>query len=168
MDRTRVHDLCPAALLDSPATSLAYPAGQSRCGTADTLRYDPLAAAAARVTACSVRKFGARAAGRCHAYLAFMSGCLVPGTDRHDRASTLSCLGTVALERFADARVAGEGEPVLLEHLNAALRSYRQSLELTPADDHQARGAREHQLGIVYSRAGDTSQALRHYQRSSR
>jgi hypothetical protein len=51
MDRTRVHDLCPAALLDSPATSLAYPAGQSRCGTADTLRYDPLAAAAARVTA---------------------------------------------------------------------------------------------------------------------
>lgn len=97
-----------------------------------------------------------------------MSGYLVPDTDRHDRASTLSCLGTVAQERFADARVAGEGEPVLLEHLNAALRSYQQSLELTPADDHQARGAREHQLGIVYSRAGDTSQALRHYQRSGR
>ena len=114
------------------------------------------------------RKFGARAAGGRHAYLAFMSGYLVPDTDRHDRASTLSCLGTVALERFADARAAGEDEPVLLEHLNAALRSYQQSLELTPADDHQARGAREHQLGIVYSRAEDTSQALRHYQRSSR
>ena len=115
-----------------------------------------------------MRKFGARATGRRHAYLAFMSGYLVPDTDRHDRASILSCLGTVALERFADARAAGGGEPVLLEHLNAALRSCQQSLELTPADDHQARGAREHQLGIVYSRAGDISQALRHYQRSSR
>ncbi|HLK73303.1 MAG TPA: hypothetical protein VKU77_06605 [Streptosporangiaceae bacterium] len=61
-----------------------------------------------------------------------MSGYLVPDTDRHDRASALSCLGTVALERFADARAAGEGEPLLLEHLNAALRSYRQFLELTP------------------------------------
>jgi hypothetical protein len=70
-----------------------------------------------------------------------MSGYLVPDTDRHDRASTLSCLGTVALERFADAWAAGEGEPVLLEHLDAALRSY-----------HQARGAGEHQLGVVYSR----------------
>jgi hypothetical protein len=97
-----------------------------------------------------------------------MSGYLVSDTVRHDRASILRCPGTVARERFADARVAGEGEPVLLEHLNAVLRSCQQSLELTPADDHQARGAGEHRLGIVYSRAGDTSQALRHCQRSSR
>lgn len=96
-----------------------------------------------------------------------MPGYLVPDSGRRDRVSALSCLGTVALERFADARAAGEGEPVLLEHLNAALRSYQQSLELTPADDHQARGAREHQLGIVCSRAGDTSGALRRCQRSS-
>ena len=75
------------------------------------------------------------------------------GTPRHDPAATHS---------------AGEGGPVLLEHLNAALRSYQQSLELTPADDRQARGAREHQLGIVYSRGGEASPALRQYQRSSR
>ena len=91
---------------------------------------------------------------------------LRPDTDRHGRALTLSSLGGVALERFDDAQTAGEGERVLLEHLNAAVRSYQQSLELTPADDHQVRGITENQLGIVYNRAGDTSQALRHYQRS--
>jgi tetratricopeptide (TPR) repeat protein len=55
---------------------------------------------------------------------------------------------------------------VLLEHLNAALRSYQQALDLTPADDHRSRGGRENQLGNLFRRAGDTGQALRHYQRS--
>ena len=91
---------------------------------------------------------------------------LRPDSDRHGRANSLSSLGAVALARFHDARAAGEAEPVLLKHLNAALRSYQQSLDLTPADDHQARGIRENQLGNVFSRAGDTGQALRHYQRS--
>ena len=91
---------------------------------------------------------------------------LRPDSDRLGRATILSSLGAVALERFDDARAAGEAEPVLLKHLNAALRSYQQSLDLTPADDHQARGVTENQLGIVYSRAGDTGQALRHYQQS--
>jgi hypothetical protein len=74
--------------------------------------------------------------------------------DRHGRALNLSWLGSVALERFDHARAAGEAEPVLLEHLNAALRSYQQSLDLTPTDDHQARAAREHQVGIIFDRAG--------------
>jgi tetratricopeptide (TPR) repeat protein len=55
---------------------------------------------------------------------------------------------------------------VLLEHLNAALSSYRQSLDLTPADDHEQRAVAENQLGNTYTYAGDTRQALRHYQQS--
>ena len=91
---------------------------------------------------------------------------LRPDSDRLGRAQSLSSLGDVALERFDDAQAAGEAEPVLLKHLNAALRSYQQSLDLTPADDHESRASIENQLGIVFARAGDTGQALRHYQRS--
>ena len=80
--------------------------------------------------------------------------------------SSLGSLGQVALARFEDARAAGEARPVLLEHLNAALRSYQQSLDLTPADDHRTRGITENQLGNVFSRTRDTGQALRHYQRA--
>jgi tetratricopeptide (TPR) repeat protein len=55
---------------------------------------------------------------------------------------------------------------VLLEHLSTAISSYRQSLDLAPADDHQARAIRENQLGVIYRRAGDTPEALRHYQQA--
>jgi tetratricopeptide (TPR) repeat protein len=91
---------------------------------------------------------------------------LRPDSDRHGRANNLTSLGDVARKRFDDAHDVGQAEPVLLEHLNAALSSYQQALDLTPVDDHEARGIRENQLGIVFDRAGDTSQALRHYQRS--
>ena len=91
---------------------------------------------------------------------------LRPDGDAVGRASSLSTLGAVALQRFNDARAAGEAEAVLLRHLNDALRSYQQSLDLTPADDHRARATREHQIGVIFRRAGDTVQALRHYQRS--
>ncbi len=86
------------------------------------------------------------------------TGSAVPGASAQ--------LGAVALERFDDARAAGEAEPVLLEHLNAALRYYQQALDLTPADDHEKRAITENQLGLIYRRAGDTGQALRHYQQS--
>jgi tetratricopeptide (TPR) repeat protein len=55
---------------------------------------------------------------------------------------------------------------VLLEHLNAALRHYRQAMDLFPAGDHEHRARTEYQLGNIYSRAGDTGQALRHYQQA--
>jgi tetratricopeptide (TPR) repeat protein len=87
-------------------------------------------------------------------------------SDRLGRARCLDELGRVALERFDDALEAGEAEPVLLEHLNAALRSYQQALDITPADDHQKRGITENQLGTVYDQAGDIRNALRHYQQS--
>ena len=91
---------------------------------------------------------------------------LRPDGDRLGRAANLSSLGGVAVERFEDAVSRGEADPVLLEYLNSALRSYRQSLEFTPADDHAARAIRQHQLGMVFQLAGDVGQALRHYQQS--
>jgi tetratricopeptide (TPR) repeat protein len=91
---------------------------------------------------------------------------LHPGSDRLGRAKGLDSLGTIALNRFDDARTVGEAEPVLLEHLNAALSRYQQALDLTVADDHETRGIIENQLGNVYTRAGDTRQSLRHFQQA--
>jgi tetratricopeptide (TPR) repeat protein len=91
---------------------------------------------------------------------------LRPGNDRLGRATGLNQIGSVALHRFDDARAAGEAEPVLLEHLKAALDSYQQALDLTPVDDHETRGVTENQLGAIYAKAGDTRQALRHYQQA--
>jgi tetratricopeptide (TPR) repeat protein len=89
-------------------------------------------------------------------------------SDSYGRAYALGSLGGVALARFDDARAAGEAETVLLKHLNDGIIYYRQSLELTPDDDHLTRGAAENQLGNAYSRAGYASRALHHYQRSIR
>jgi tetratricopeptide (TPR) repeat protein len=90
---------------------------------------------------------------------------LLDDSDRHGQARCFTALGQVALERFEDAQTEDEGKPGL-EHLNAALRSYQQAVDMTPADDHEIRAVIEHQLGLIYRRAGDTRQALRHYQRS--
>ena len=91
---------------------------------------------------------------------------LCPESDQLGQAQCLNQLGAVALERFEDARTAGAAQSVLLEHLNAAQRSYRQSLDLTPVGDHERRAITDNQLGIIYSRARDTPQALRHLQQS--
>jgi tetratricopeptide (TPR) repeat protein len=91
---------------------------------------------------------------------------LRPDSDWLGRARSLGSLGAVALLRFGDAQAAGEAESVLLEHLNAALRRYQQELDLAPADDHEQRGVTQNQLGIIYGLAGDTRQALRHYQQA--
>jgi tetratricopeptide (TPR) repeat protein len=87
------------------------------------------------------------------------------GSDQLGQAATLAQLGSVALERSEDAWTAGEAA-VLQEHLSAAHGYYQQSLALIPADDHQTRAAIENQLGLIYRRAGDTGQALRHFQQS--
>ena len=91
---------------------------------------------------------------------------LRPDSDRFGRASSLSGLGKVALRRFDDAQAASAAESELLNHLNAALRSYQQAQELIPADDFEGHAGVENQLGVIYRRAGDISLALRHYQRS--
>jgi hypothetical protein len=89
-----------------------------------------------------------------------------PENDRLGRALNLTSLGDIATGQFDAAYAADEAETALLEHLNTALGNYQQALDLTPADDHQARGIRENQLGRVYARAGDIRNALRHYHRS--
>jgi tetratricopeptide (TPR) repeat protein len=86
--------------------------------------------------------------------------------DRVGRARSHNQLGQLALARFDGAQDAGADQDVLLGHLNTALGHYQQSLDLLPADDHQNRATAEHQLGVIYHRAGDTGQALRHYQQS--
>jgi tetratricopeptide (TPR) repeat protein len=91
---------------------------------------------------------------------------LLAETDLRGRSACVGSLANVAFARFEAARVARQVESVLLKHLNDALRGYQESLDLARPDDHAARGGREHQLGVVYGRAGDIGQALRHYQRA--
>lgn len=74
--------------------------------------------------------------------------------DQYDRARCLTSFGILAMERFNDAHAERQPGPVLLEHLNAALRSYLQALDLTPAGDHETRTGIENQPGIVCGRAG--------------
>jgi tetratricopeptide (TPR) repeat protein len=88
-------------------------------------------------------------------------------TDWLGRARLLGSLGGLALQRFQDARAASQSRPLLLlEHLNAAIRSYQQALDLIPPDDYETRAITEHQLGIAYSQSGEFGQALRHYQQA--
>jgi tetratricopeptide (TPR) repeat protein len=72
----------------------------------------------------------------------------------------------VAEERFLEARAAGAAEPVVLGHLNAALAAYQQALGLIPAGDAQDLAGIHNQLGNIYLEAGDTRQALHHYQQA--
>ncbi|HEV3294709.1 MAG TPA: tetratricopeptide repeat protein, partial [Streptosporangiaceae bacterium] len=88
--------------------------------------------------------------------------------DRFGRARSHGQLGAVALYRFDDARTAGQPEEVLLEHLNAALRHYQQTVDLFDVGDHANQAVAELQLGVIYQRAGDTGRALRHYQQAIR
>ena len=55
---------------------------------------------------------------------------------------------------------------MLLAHLNTALHRLQQALALLPPDDVEALAAVHGQIGNVYRQAGDTRQALRHYQQS--
>ena len=82
------------------------------------------------------------------------------------RAMTLWGLGMVAQVRFQEARAAGAAEPVLLDHLNAALADYQQALDLIPAGDAENLAGIHNALGAIYGEAGDTRQALHHYQQS--
>jgi tetratricopeptide (TPR) repeat protein len=91
---------------------------------------------------------------------------LRPDSDQAGRAHSHNQLGMAALARFDDARAAGKRQKVLLKHLNSAFGHYRQALDLLPADDHQNRADVENQLGSIFAHAGDTGQALRHYQQS--
>jgi tetratricopeptide (TPR) repeat protein len=88
--------------------------------------------------------------------------------DRLGQVKSLGQLAQVALERFLDARDAGAAEDVLLGHLSAAFDGSQVALDLVAHDDHEALGVLHSQIGELYRAAGDTRQALYHYQQSLR
>ena len=55
---------------------------------------------------------------------------------------------------------------MLLGHLNEALRRYQQALGLIPASDAENLAGIHNELGNIYDAAGDTRQALHHYQQA--
>ncbi len=89
-----------------------------------------------------------------------------PAQDRLGQAKSLGSLGAVAYERFRSARETDAPESTLLKHLNAALTGYLQALDLIPAEDAENLAITHHQIGVIYRQAGETRQALHHYQQS--
>ena len=88
--------------------------------------------------------------------------------DRMGRAGCLGQLGSVAHERFLDARKTGPPPLECLGHLSQAEQYYRQALEMLPADAVAELAAAHNQLGVVCADAGQTAPALRHYRESIR
>ena len=88
--------------------------------------------------------------------------------DRQGRGQCLAQLGSVALERFDEARAARKPKEELLRHLNDALRSYQQALDMFPRDAVDDLAVTHNQLGNTYSSVGDLDRALPHYRESIR
>lgn len=80
----------------------------------------------------------------------------------------LGQLGHVALERFKEARKAKKPESKLRGHLNDALRSYNQALDMTPPDAIGQLAVAHQALGSIHDEAGDLDRALHHYRESIR
>jgi tetratricopeptide (TPR) repeat protein len=86
--------------------------------------------------------------------------------DRLLRAGGLRELGTVARQRFREARTAKKPEPELLRYLNDALRWYREALDMTPPDAVVELGVIHNLFGNLYGDAGDMDQALKHWRKA--
>jgi tetratricopeptide (TPR) repeat protein len=90
-----------------------------------------------------------------------------PG-DISGRGKTLGQLGSVAFERFEDARAAKRPMDELAGHLEVAARHYQDALQMMPEIDVISRGIFHNQLGSIYSHAGGIDRALHHYRLSIR
>ncbi|WP_187970250.1 CHAT domain-containing protein [Aquibium microcysteis] len=86
--------------------------------------------------------------------------------DRAGRGRCYAQLGSVALRRSYDARVAGADAETLLGHLNAAYEAYREALDAFGADDLASLAVTHNQLGVVFRIGGAVDQALAHYRQS--
>jgi tetratricopeptide (TPR) repeat protein len=93
---------------------------------------------------------------------------LTPEADAQGRARCLGSIGYVALERFDEAKAAGQSGETLLGHLNDALHAYDQALKMLPENAVGDLAVLQNQLGAVYQRAGDLNRALPHYRESIR
>ena len=99
--------------------------------------------------------------------------------DRLGRGRCTIVLGTVAYERFKEARDAtptpalplpggGSREEVMRQHLNTALDYYHQALDLLPPNAVNDLAVAHNQLGNFYEGAGDLDRALTHYREAAR
>jgi tetratricopeptide (TPR) repeat protein len=79
------------------------------------------------------------------------------------RARTIGQLGSIAYERFKDARNAEAPDEELLTHLNNAATAYHQALDLLPDDAIDEHAVTYSQLGVIYMAARQTDRALEHY-----
>ncbi|HEY3227670.1 MAG TPA: CHAT domain-containing protein, partial [Roseiflexaceae bacterium] len=88
--------------------------------------------------------------------------------DRLGQAKCLSQLGSVAYERFNEARAANQPEEDVLRHLNAAVQFYEQALKFDPPDHVEDLAVDHSMLGVIYRNAGDLDRALSHYREAIR
>ncbi|MEM9294120.1 MAG: tetratricopeptide repeat protein [Acidobacteriota bacterium] len=88
--------------------------------------------------------------------------------DRLGRGGCFAQLGSVAFERFKEAREAKRPEEELLRHLNEAALSYHEALEHIPADVVDDLATIHNQLGNVYHTAVKTDRAVEHYREAIR
>ncbi len=88
--------------------------------------------------------------------------------DRMGRGKCLGQLGSVAFERFQEARSREGGEDELLRHFNEAARFYTEALELLPPDAVDDLAVAHNALGAIYGDAGDVDRALPHYRHAIR
>lgn len=88
--------------------------------------------------------------------------------DHLGRGRCLVQLGTVAYERFNEARAANLSKAELLQHLNAALQSYIQALDLLPPDAVNDLAVTHGQLGHIFVAADDLNRALTHWHETMR
>jgi tetratricopeptide (TPR) repeat protein len=90
-------------------------------------------------------------------------------SDERDRLARGRCaveLGSVAYERFLEARTARRPKEELLRLINEAARLYHKSLGLLPADAVNDLAVNHNQLGAIYGDAGDLDRAVQHYRES--
>jgi tetratricopeptide (TPR) repeat protein len=92
-------------------------------------------------------------------------------TDERDRLWRGKCmnqLGSVAYERFLDARSANQLTDQLLRHLDAALGCYQHALSLLPPNAVDDLAVAHNALGSIYRNAGDFDRALPHFREAVR
>jgi tetratricopeptide (TPR) repeat protein len=86
--------------------------------------------------------------------------------DSLGRGDCMAQLGSVAYERFRDAREAGKPAAELAGHLSRALDLYTQALKLFPNNAINDLAVAHHQLGVIYMNAGKLDSALAHCRES--
>jgi tetratricopeptide (TPR) repeat protein len=91
---------------------------------------------------------------------------LMDEDDQLGYARTTGQLGTIAYDRFVDARAAGASHTVLAGHLIKAENYFREALDLTPEGMPVEMAIGHIALGNVYTDAGQFDTAIQHYQKA--